>query len=266
MRRLTLFLAAAVALVTTSLAVGAQRHDRTTSAVTANFTATTVSSRATSTCSNGDGVFQVTNATYTGASTGDSALTGPIRLTVRAVINTTRRLGTIDGTVVVDRSGRDTRGHLTAVYQDGDVSGLLTGQGLPAGQRFVGTVTASYSADGGFGAGGVGVGNIDPAALTLTEGACEPAKPAAGQLKLIGGAVLSLSLGSITVGLTTGGTFSCTVGEQVRKELASQHVGVGDQVSAYCTFKGSQWALLHVKRLKPSKNDNDDENGNDKKR
>jgi hypothetical protein len=254
-------LASAVALVATSLAVGAQRHDRTTSAVTASFTATTVSSRATSTCSNGDGVFQVTSATYTGASTGDPALTGPIRLTVRAVINTTRRLGTIDGTVVVERAGRDTRGHLTAVYQDGDVSGLLTGQGLPAGRRFLGTFTASYSADGGFGAGGIGVGNIDPAALTLTEGACEPAKPATGQLKLIGGAVLSLSQGSITVGLTTGGTFSCTVGDQARKELSRQRVGLGDQVSAYCAFKGSQWALLHVKKLNASKNDDEHRKG-----
>src|SRR5205085_1901949 len=129
------------------------------------------------------GVFQITNATYTGASSGDSSLTGPIRLTVRATINTTKRLGTVDGSVLIDRAGRDTRAHLTAVYQDGDVSGLLTGQGLPAGQRFLATFTGSYSADGGFGAGGIGVGNIDPAAMSLTDGSCTPAQPAEGQLK-----------------------------------------------------------------------------------
>jgi hypothetical protein len=253
MRRLTLVLVAGIALVATSLAVGAQRRDRSTAAVTATFTATTVGSRATSTCSNGDGVFQVTRATYTGTSTGDSSLAGPIRLMVRAAINTTKRLGTIDGNVVIDRAGRDTRAHLTAVYQDGDVSGLLFGQGLPPGQRFLGTFTGSYSADGGFGAGGIGVGNIDPAAIVLTEGSCTPAKPASGQLKLIGGSVLTLTDSSITVGLTAGGTFSCSIGDRAREEVSRQHIAVGDTVSAFCTFKSGEWTLLHVKKLNAPK-------------
>lgn len=256
MRRLTLVLAAAVALVATSLAAGAHRGDRSASAVTATFTATTVGSRATTTCSNSDGTFQITNATYTGTSSGDPSLTGPIRLTVRAAINMTKRLGTIDGNVVVDRPGRATRAHLTAVYQDGNVSGLLTGQALPPGQRFLGTFTASYSSDGGFGAGGIGAGNIDPAALTLAEGDCTPAKPASGQLKLIGGSVLSLTDSSITVGLTAGGTFTCSVAGGARGEISRQHIVVGDQVSAFCTFKGGQWTLLHVKKLDAPKTKN----------
>jgi hypothetical protein len=254
MRKLTLVLVAGVALAATSLAVGALRRDRSAAAVTATFTATTVGSRATATCSNSDGTFQITNATYTGTSSGDSSLTGPIRLTVRAAINTTKRLGTIDGNVVVDRSGRDTRAHLTAVYQDGNVSGLLTGQALPPGQRFLGTFTASFSSDGGFGAGGIGTGNIDPAAVVLGEGSCTPAKPASGQLKLIGGSVLSLTDSALTVELTGGGTFSCSiVDERARVELSRQHIGVGDKVSAFCTFQGGQWTLLHVKNLNPPK-------------
>jgi hypothetical protein len=257
MRRLTLVIAGALALVATSLAVGALRRDRTASAVSATFTATTVGSRATSTCSNGDGAFQITNATYTGSSSGDPSLTGPIRLTVRAAINTTKRLGTIDGSVVVDRSGRDTRAHLTAVYRNGNVSGLLTGQAMPPGQRFLGTLSASYSSDGGFGAGGVGVGNIEPSAISLTEGGCTPTRPATGQLKLIGGTATALSESSITVKLVAGGSFSCMVDDRARAEVSRQHVGVGDQVSAFCTFKGGQWSLLHVKKLnvpKPEKN------------
>src|SRR5207248_11397117 len=133
-------------------------------------------------------------------------LTGPIRLAVHAVIDTTKRLGTIDGSVVFDRTGRDTRAHLTAVYQDGNVSGLLTGAALPPGQRLLGTFTASYSSDGGFGAGGIGVGNINPAALDMTAGACNAARPATGQLKLLGGTVSGLTDSSITIELSAGGS------------------------------------------------------------
>jgi hypothetical protein len=249
MRRLTLVLAAGGALLATSLAVGALRRDRTASAVSATFTATTVVSRATNACSNGDGTFQITNGTYTGASSGDAGLTGPIRLNVHAAINTTKRLGTIDGFVVVDRAGRDTHARLLGVYRDGNVSGLLIGQAMPPGQRLLGTLTASYSPDGGFGAGGIGVGSVTPAAVVLSEGECQPSKPASGQLKLIGGTVTVLNSGSITVALVAGGSFSCLLEGRGRSELSKQHVAVGDQVSAFCTFRGGQWTLLHVKKL-----------------
>jgi hypothetical protein len=253
MRRLTLVVAAALALVATSLAVGALRRDRSVSAVTATFTATTVGSRATTSCTNADGTFQITKGTYTGAASGDPALSGPIRLTVRAAINTTKRLGTIDGGVVVDRAGRDTRARLIGVYQDGNVSGLLLGLATPPGQRLLGTFTASYSSDGGFGAGGIGVGNVNPAALSFNEGTCNAAKPASGQLKLIGGTVQNLNDGSITVGLASGGSFSCSLDDRARAEIARQHVQLGDQVSAFCSFRAGAWTLLHVKKLNVTK-------------
>jgi hypothetical protein len=253
MRRLTLLATAGVALIATSLAVGALQRDRSVSAVTATFTATTVGTRATTTCTSGDGTFQITTGTYTGTSSGDPALSGPIRLTVHAAVNTTKRLGTIDGSVVVDRTGRDTRARLTGVYRDGNVSGLLLGLAMPPGHRLIGTFTASYSPDGGFGAGGIGVGNVDPAALSFNEGACTEKKPATGQLKLIGGMVESLTEGSITVGLSAGGSFSCALDDRARAEIARQKIELADQVSAFCTFRGGSWTLLHVKKLNVAK-------------
>jgi hypothetical protein len=244
-----LVVAAGFALIATSLAVGALHRDRSVSAVTATFTATTVGTRATTTCTNGDGTFEITRGTYTGASSGDPALSGPIRLTVRAAINTTKRLGTIDGSVVVDRAGRDTRARLIGVYRDGDVSGLLLGLAMPPGERLLGTFTASYSSDGGFGAGGIGVGNVDPAALSFNEGTCNEKKPATGQLKLIGGMVQSLTDDSITVGLSAGGSFSCALDDRARAEIARQKIELADQVSAFCTYRGGTWMLLHVKKL-----------------
>jgi hypothetical protein len=244
-----LVVAAGIALVATSLAVGALVRDRTASAVTATFTATTMGKRATTNCTNGDGTFQITNGTYTGAATGDPTLSGPVRLTVRAAINTTKRLGTIDGSLVVDRSGRDTRAHLTGVYRDGNVSGLLVGVAMPPGQRLVGTFTASYSSDGGFGAGGIGVGNIDPAALSMTEGACNAARPATGQLKVVSGTVASLSDGSIMVALPAGGSFSCMLDDRGRAQISRQNIAVDDRVSAVCGFTSGAWTLLRVKKL-----------------
>jgi hypothetical protein len=249
MRRLTLVVAAGLALVATSLAVGALMRDRSMSAVSATFTATTVGTRATTTCTNGDGTFQITRGTYTGTASGDPALSGPIRLMVNATINTTKRLGTIDGAVVVDRAGRDTRARLTGVYRDGSVSGMLFGAAMPPGERLLGTFTASYSSDGGFGAGGIGVGNVDPVAISFTDGACNAAKPASGQLKLIGGTVQTLTDGTLTVALVAGGSFSCSLDDQARAEIARQDIKQGDQVTAFCTYRAGTWTLLHVKKL-----------------
>jgi hypothetical protein len=250
MRRLTwLLAAAAVALVATGIAAGDAR-DRSTSAVSATFTATTVGHRATTTCTSGDGTFQITNGTYAGTSSGDSSLTGPIRISVRATINTSDRLGTVDGIVVVGRPGRDTRAHLTGVYQDGNVSGLLAGEALAPGQRLLATFTASYSSDGGFGAGGIGSGTIDPAAVRSTEGGCKSEKPPTGQLKLVGGTVSALSDTSITISLVGGSSISCSVGDHTKAQVSRQHIAVGDRVSAACMFRSDAWMLLRIKKLK----------------
>jgi hypothetical protein len=253
MRRLTLVVAAALGLVTASVAIGALSHARTTAGVTATFTATTAAARTTTTCTSADGTYQLTNGTYTGSSTGDPLLAGPIKLTVRAWINTTKRLGTIDGSVVVDRAGRDTRANLAAVYHDGSVSGVLTGAGLPPGQRLIGTFTASYSPDGGFGAGGIGVGNLSAAALELTRGDCVGAKPATGQLKLVGGRVSALTNGSITIALRAGGSFNCSLDDRARAQISRRHIRVGDHVSAFCVFRTGTWTLLHVAKLPAGK-------------
>jgi hypothetical protein len=245
--------ATSFALVAASLAGAALERDRSVTAVSATFTATTVGTRATTTCANGDGTFQITNGSDTGTSAGDPLLSGPIRLTVRAAINTTKRIGTIDGNVVVDRADRDTRAHLIAVYHHGNVSGLLIGAALPPGRRLLGTFTASYSSDGGFGAGGIGVGNVDPAGVDFARGGCTATKPAAGQLNLIGETGESLSDSSIHVGLLAGGSFSCSLDDRSRSEISRQHIRVGNKVSALCTFRAGAWTPLHVKKLNVSK-------------
>jgi hypothetical protein len=254
MRRLTWLSAAmAVALVTTGVAIGQLRHDRATSAVAGTFTATTVGPRTTATCTSGDGTFQITHGAYSGLSSGDASLTGPIRLAVRAVINTSDKLGTVDGLVIVDRSGRDTRARLTGVYDNGKVSGLLTGATVMPGQRLVGTFTAAYSSDGGFTSGGIGSGAVDPTALQTTGGVCKTESSESsptGKLKLLGGSVSALTSASITIGLVAGNSFSCSLDDHARAEISRRHIAVGDRVAAACAFRAGVWTLHSVRKLR----------------
>ena len=250
MRRLTFLAAAAlVALVATGVAVGNHR-DRSTSSLSATFTATSVGDRKVSTCTSGDGTFQITNATYSGQATGDSTLTGPIKVAVRAVINTSEKLGTVDARLSVDRSGRDTKAHLVGVYRDGNVSGLLTGFASDPGQRLVGTLTASYSSDGGFSNGAIGSGSVTGAAVRETGGTCKMQATTAGKLKLLGGTVSALSSGSIAISLGGGSSFSCALDDRARRELSRRDVEVGDHVSAACAFRDNAWVLLRARKLR----------------
>jgi hypothetical protein len=92
--------------------------------------------------------------------------------------------------------------------------------------------------------------SFNPAsAIAFSEGGCNAAKPATGQLKLVGGNVQTLTGGSITVSLAGGGSFSCFLDDRARAEISKQHIKTGDQVGALCTYKGGAWTLLHIKKL-----------------
>lgn len=251
MRRLTWFSAVlAVALIATSVAVAVQGRDRSTTAVSATFAAASAGQRLIMSCESSDGTFQITKGAYSGQSTGDASLTGPIRLSVKAVINTAEQLGTVGGDVVVSRSGRDTRAHLAGVYKNGKVSGLLTGAASPPGQRLLSTFSASYSSGGGFTDGSIGTGNVDGVGVLTTEGDCskKPAPPS-GQIKLLGGTVSALSDSSITIDLLGGSSFSCSLDGHTRADVSRQDISVGDHVSAACAFKAGAWTLMHIKKL-----------------
>src|SRR5436305_2044081 len=101
----------------------------------------------------------ITLAKYTGSSTGDPDLTGPLTIRARSVINTTDNVGVVDGALRIDvASGRDTHAAFAAVYDHGNVAGLAVGRAHDPSARLVANLSAGLSANGGFTGGKLGGG------------------------------------------------------------------------------------------------------------
>ena len=129
MRKVVLTMAGLAALVTTSVAVAhGIEGAKTAKAVAATFSASagTTTSR---TCTTTDGkTITLTDGKYTGTAAGDADMAGAITLRVRSVINTTDKVGTVNGAFRIDVSGRDTTGAFSTVYDNGSIAGLATGR------------------------------------------------------------------------------------------------------------------------------------------
>ena len=145
MRKVVLTMAGLAALVTTSVAVAhGIEGAKTAKAVAATFSASagTTTSR---TCTTTDGkTITVTDGKYTGTAAGDADLAGAITLRVRSVINTTDKVGTVNGAFRIDVSGRDTTGAFSTVYDNGSIAGLATGRAHSPGAKIVGNLSASH--------------------------------------------------------------------------------------------------------------------------
>ena len=107
MRKMTFAAVVLVALVATSYAVAhGIEGAKSAKSVAATFTATG-STTSTRTCTTTDGkTIVITDGKYTGAAAGDPDLTGAITVRARSVINTTDNVGTVDGRLAIDASGK----------------------------------------------------------------------------------------------------------------------------------------------------------------
>src|SRR5580765_8411317 len=106
MRKLVLITTAVAALAGAGLAIAHGVDNRSVTAVSATFTATTVSVQKTTTCTGANGhVYATTKATYTGTATGPAELSGPITLDTESLVDTTSGDGTVSGKLRIDASG-----------------------------------------------------------------------------------------------------------------------------------------------------------------
>ena len=245
MRRLSYGLAAVAALVSAGFAVADNGSPKAIKAVSATFSATTVSSSSTQTCTNADGVFVLTNARYTGTATStDPSLSGPLTVQARSSINTTRNLGTVDGTLrIALASGRHTDAHFTAVYQNGQLGGLAAG-GMPDPYaRLLGNLSAGFSATGGFTDGRVGA-TSGGGAIETQGGRCQPTRPPkpTSERSEARGTVSALSATSITVGGLT-----CAIPANAALTARLARVKLGARATIRCTLANGQSALTAVK-------------------
>jgi hypothetical protein len=241
MRTIVLTMAGLAALVATSVAVAhGIQGAKTAKAVAATFSAAagTTSSR---TCTTTDGKsITVTEGKYTGTATGDADLAGAITLRVRSVINTTDKVGTVNGAFRIDVSGRDTVGAFSSVYDNGAIAGFATARAHDPGARIVGNLSATFDPASGFAAGSkIGGGTAGGSAVELGRGSCKPAQmhPEHSAAR---GAISTLTTASITVaGLT------CNLPSDKSADINAKFKP-GDNVEIRCDFANGANTLTRI--------------------
>jgi hypothetical protein len=242
MRKVVLTMAGLAALVATSVAV-AHGIDgaKTAKAVAATFDAAagTTSSR---TCTTTDGkTITVTNGKYTGTAAGDTDLAGAITLRVRSVVNTTDKVGTVNGAFRIEVSGRDTVGAFSSVYDTGAIAGLAIGRAHDPGMKIVGNLSATFDPATGFTGGKIGGGTSGGSAVELGRGSCKPAQDHP-EHSAARGAISSLSTASVTVaGLT------CLL-PAVQAADINAKFKMGDNVEIRCAFASGQNTLTRIEK------------------
>ena len=167
---------AAVAVVATGVAA-ATRHAQTTQAAAADFAAGTVTQSHTTTCAASDGSYEDTTATYAGAATsGEPRLNGTLRIRVRSVVNTTSKLGWLEGSWRVRGTSAGSSGTIHAAIAGGNVVGSVVGDGARPEARLVASLSAAFNQGTGFSSGKLGTGSVAGAGVLFTHGDCRRAK------------------------------------------------------------------------------------------
>ena len=125
-----------VAAVAAAGVAAATRHTQTTQAAAADFTAGSVSRSHTTTCTANDGTYQLTTATYTGTATSsDPRLNGTVEIRSSSVVNTTTKLGWLDGTLRIRGTNAGSNGRIHAAIANGAAVGSLVGEGTRPAAR-----------------------------------------------------------------------------------------------------------------------------------
>jgi hypothetical protein len=215
------------ALAAVAGVAAATRHTQSTQAAAADFTAGAISRSHTATCAASDGTYQLTTATYTGISTSsDARLNGPIELRVYSVVNTTTKLGFLDGTLRVRGTNTGAHGNIHAAIANGAAVGSLVGQATRPEAKLVASISAAFTPATGFGSGKLGSGSANGAGVLYTRGDCRKAKrlPATAvfHLRLTPGEVVprvtglnAYGTGNLTLDLTRDASGNITGGNVI---------------------------------------------------
>jgi hypothetical protein len=242
MRKLILVAVGAVSLAATGFAVAHGGDEKSAVAVAGTFSATSVSSTETKSCTSAAGkAIAATHATYRGTAVGAADLAGPITLDVHSAINTTDGVGVVEGKLRIDvASGRDTTARFTAVYDHGKLAGLATGKAHDPGMALVANMSAGFTAAGGFTDGKLG-GSSGGSAVELASVRCErPEKPRPEKSEARG-TVSAISTTSITVGGLT-----CAIPPALAAKAAA--LKVGDRAQIRCQLVNGQNTLVKVSK------------------
>ena len=259
MRHKTLIATATVgALVATGIATATFKASG-ISPATATFTAAGDNAR-TTTCVGSGSTYRITTGRFNGkldfASPNDD-LDGDLSLSVRAVYNTTTKLGWLEGTF---RSKNDRRqgGTLRGVL--GESGGQVTMSGFAQGSvdrryaRLLGGVAATLKTDASGAVtsidGTLGQGTIAlPAVIAGTPctGNNRPGEPTPVKL-FVNGTITALAADSITVTAGPSGPQTCAIVQDVSPSSAGY--ALNQHVEMSCGIVNTRMTLLKLKRLK----------------
>jgi hypothetical protein len=232
----------AAALVAVGAAVAHGGFGKAATPVAATFSATTVASSKTTTCTNADGSWSRVDATYTGTSTGDADLTGAARLDVHALLNTTKNIGVVTGTLRIDSAGPDTKARFSTVYSAGRLAGLAEGRAHDPAAQLLANLSATYSPAGGFTSGKIGGQTDGGTAVELASASCSQPKESHEKATLeLKGSVVSVSATALVVKTGTD-QVTCTVDADHARAVA--RLQPGQRVEAKCRLVNGAYQLL----------------------
>ena len=239
MRKVTLAIAALVALVAASVAVAhGIEGAKTAKSVAGTFSAAagTVSSK---TCTTSDGkTIVVTQGKYTGTAMGDADLTGAVTIQARSVVNTTDNIGTVDGQLRVG----DTRAAFSGVVDGTGLAGLAVGR-TKSKTSLLGNLSATFTPSTGFTGGKIGGGTSGGSAVEIGGTSCKANGGQGAERSSARGTVSALTSSSITVaGLT------CAIPSNLASDAAK--VKQGDTVEIQCAFSNGANTLTRIQAAK----------------
>ncbi len=250
MRRIILSAIAATAtLVTAGLAL-ATLNASGVSTATASFSAAKQRSQ-TRTCTGNGDTYEISNGRYVGTidfADPNSDLDGPVVIQVRTVLNKTRGVGYVQGWLRTRDDDRRGHGDFVGTLDgSGNVDGFFQGRVNRKYALLLGSVSAKFSADGGFSEGRLGNGAVSLPAV-LAGRPCRDSRPVGIAVKLVvKGTVSALDAARITVD-PRDGTAPQTCAIRAGTSPSSGNVGVGSRVEMGCGLVDGTMTLLKLKK------------------
>jgi hypothetical protein len=167
-----------VAAVAAAGVAAATQHTKSIQTAAADFSAGSVSRSHTETCTASDGTYQLTTATYTGTATStDPRLNGTVEIRSSSVVNTTTKLGWLDGTLRIRGTNAGANGRIHAAIANGAAVGSLVGEGSRPEAKLVASLSGAFTPAGGFSAASkIGSGSANGAGVLYKRGDCRRVK------------------------------------------------------------------------------------------
>ena len=240
--------AAAAALATAGLAL-ATLSTSGVSATTATFAAAKERAE-TRTCTGDNDKYEITNGRYSGKvdfADPNSDLDGPITIQARTVLNTTDGVGYIQGSFRTKDEDRHANGGFVGTLdKDGNVDGFVQGRVNRHSAALLGSLSAKFSADGGFTEGKIGNGTTSLPAVLIGR-PCKDSKPAGIAVRLtVKGKVSKLDT-SITVD-PKDATPPQTCEIKTGTSPSLDGVAVGTEVEMSCGLVDGKMTLLKLRK------------------